>query len=74
MTRLWSLFGRPLPNLPPGSVAWARRIVDTIPASELVNHAETFAEQALRTTNPERRAQHWAKFRAAMARLDEERR
>lgn len=56
----------------PLTEAWAREVVATIPASELVNHAETFADCALRTNNPERRAMHWAKFRAAIARLERE--
>lgn len=56
----------------PGSLQWARDVVAGIPARDLPGSALTFAESALRTRNPERQAQHWAKFRAAIERWEQE--
>lgn len=54
----------------PKTAEWAREIAATIPQQDLVNHAETFADCAIRDRNPQRRAMHLAKFRATMRRLE----
>lgn len=49
---------------------WARSVVAAIPVDQLADHIVTFAEQALKTSNPTVRAQHAAKHRAACERVD----
>lgn len=61
----------PWQNRPAPTPEWAREAVATIPALELANHLLTFAEQALKTTDPVKRAMHLAKHRAACERVDE---
>ncbi len=72
MVRRLAIFLHGLDRPKKRTLAWAREVVATIPLADLPNHAETFADCAIRSkNNKEAREMHWLKFRCAIERLDE---